>query len=41
MMRDIATALDQAVVGQGLRPATLRDQLPPGRTLLVFMRHNG
>lgn len=40
-MSDIAAALDQPVVGQGLQPGTLRDQLAPGRTLLVFLRHNG
>jgi hypothetical protein len=41
MMSDIAAALDQPVVGQGLVPGTLRDQLALGRTLLVFLRHNG
>jgi hypothetical protein len=37
----IATALDLAVNGQGLRSGTLRDQLGAGQTLLVFLRHNG
>jgi len=41
MMSAFVAALDQSVIGQGLQPGTLRDQLLPGRTLLVFLRHNG
>jgi len=33
--------LDEAVVGVNLVPGTLRDQLGPGVTLLVFLRHFG
>ena len=33
--------LDEAVVGANLLPGTLRDQLGPGPTLLVFLRHLG
>ncbi len=33
--------LDTLVTGVNLRPGTLRDQLGPGRTLLVFLRHFG
>jgi len=40
-MSDIVAALDEPVVGQCLQPGTLRDQLLPGQTLLVFLRHNG
>lgn len=41
-MRTIpADALDTAVTGLNLRPGTLRDQLGPQPTLLVFLRHFG
>jgi len=34
-------ALERPVVGVGLSPGRLRDQLGPGGTLLVFLRHFG
>lgn len=34
-------ALDTPVDGLNLRPGTLRDQLGPAPTLLVFLRHFG
>lgn len=33
--------LDEPVLGVNLVPGTLRDQLGPGPTLLVFLRHLG
>jgi hypothetical protein len=36
-----AGVLDRPVEGTNLQPGTLADQLGPGDTLLVFLRHFG
>ena len=37
----VSTVWDTPVTGRSLRPGTLADQLGPGATLLVFLRHFG
>ncbi len=41
MMNVDQTVLDRPVAGRNLLPGSLHDQLGAGRTLLVFLRHNG